>query len=155
MERRSIYRPTQSVRDDYLMQGLPNEEGTWTNTVFKHFQLVSQTSRLHNHKYIPKHLIASNTRKKTVEVKTLYRAIRNDWQLHQYLFSSGGSGRHFWKYVHACIFEIYLLSLTYWSYTLLQKMADDPNRFLLPPEVPANAWSVFSECLLEVVFSYW
>jgi hypothetical protein len=35
-----------------------------------------------------------------VQVQTLYRAIRNDWQLHQYLFSSGGSGCHYWKYAY-------------------------------------------------------
>lgn len=33
-----------------------------------------------------------------VAVKTLYKAIRFEWSLHQYLFSAGGSGCHFWKY---------------------------------------------------------
>jgi hypothetical protein len=33
-----------------------------------------------------------------VEVKVLYNAIRYDWSYHQYLFSPGGSGCHFWKY---------------------------------------------------------
>jgi hypothetical protein len=32
-----------------------------------------------------------------VEVWTLYRAIRYDWGLDMYLFSSGGSGCHHWK----------------------------------------------------------
>jgi hypothetical protein len=36
-----------------------------------------------------------------VQVKTLYSAIRDDWKFHQYLFSAGGSGCHYWKYVHA------------------------------------------------------
>ncbi|KAF2453023.1 hypothetical protein BDY21DRAFT_367270 [Lineolata rhizophorae] len=36
-----------------------------------------------------------------VQVQTLYRAIRNDWHFHRYLFSAGGSGCHYWKYVHA------------------------------------------------------
>lgn len=36
-----------------------------------------------------------------VEVRTLYRAIRYDWALHQYLFSAGGSGCHYWKYEQA------------------------------------------------------
>jgi hypothetical protein len=33
-----------------------------------------------------------------VAVKTLYKAIRYEWSLHQYLFSAGGSGCHYWKY---------------------------------------------------------
>lgn len=33
-----------------------------------------------------------------VPVYILYRAIRYEWKLHQYLFSSGGSGCHYWKY---------------------------------------------------------
>lgn len=36
--------------------------------------------------------------KKPVTVMILYNAIRNDWKLHQYLFHTGGSGCHFWKY---------------------------------------------------------
>lgn len=32
-----------------------------------------------------------------VQVKTLYNVIRNDWKLHQYRFSPGGSGCHYWK----------------------------------------------------------
>ncbi|KIV98463.1 uncharacterized protein PV09_09729 [Verruconis gallopava] len=62
-----------------------------------------------------------------VQVRTLYRAIRNEWHLHQYLFSSGGSGCHFWNYM------------------LLYKMAQDPNRFFLNSEVPAHAWAVFGK----------
>lgn len=41
-----------------------------------------------------------------VQVKTLYGAIRYDWHFHQYLFSAGGSGCHFWKYSHARRFEV-------------------------------------------------
>ncbi|PVH98638.1 hypothetical protein DM02DRAFT_41538 [Periconia macrospinosa] len=62
-----------------------------------------------------------------VQVNTLYTAIRNDWKLHQYLFSAGGSGCHFWNYV------------------LLRKMADDTNRFSLHADVPNHAWGVFSK----------
>jgi hypothetical protein len=36
-----------------------------------------------------------------VEVRVLYNAIRHDWAYHQYLFSAGGSGCHYWKYEHA------------------------------------------------------
>jgi hypothetical protein len=36
-----------------------------------------------------------------VQVMTLYSAIRDDWKLHQYLFSAGGSGCHYWKYVYS------------------------------------------------------
>ena len=43
------------------------------------------------------------------QVQSLYRAVRNDWLLHQYLFSAGGSGCHYWKYVHARWFEIFPL----------------------------------------------
>jgi hypothetical protein len=34
---------------------------------------------------------------KSVKVGTLYKAIRYDWGYHRYLFSTGGSGCHFWK----------------------------------------------------------
>lgn len=36
-----------------------------------------------------------------VEVKTLYHEIRYKWAYHQYLFSAGGSGCHYWKCEHA------------------------------------------------------
>ena len=36
-----------------------------------------------------------------VEVKVLYNAIRYEWGYHQYLFSAGGSGCHYWKYDYA------------------------------------------------------
>lgn len=42
-----------------------------------------------------------------VLVKTLYIAIGNVWNLHQYFFSAGGSGCHFWKYVHISSFDMY------------------------------------------------
>lgn len=63
-----------------------------------------------------------------VQVKTLYRAIRHDWKLHQYLFSSGGTG------------------CRYWTYVLLDMMANDTRRFSLHPGVPAHAWRVFGRC---------
>ena len=34
-----------------------------------------------------------------VQVKTLYKAMRFDWRSHQYRFSAGGSGCHYWAYV--------------------------------------------------------
>ena len=33
-----------------------------------------------------------------IEVRILYNAIRYDWKYHQYRFSAGGSGCHYWKY---------------------------------------------------------
>lgn len=80
-----------------------------------------------------------------VQVKTLYAAIRYDWQFHQYLFSGGGSGCHFWKCVYARSFEIYRRTLTWRSYMLLRQMASDTNRFPLHPAVPDYIWSVFSK----------
>jgi hypothetical protein len=38
---------------------------------------------------------------RSVEVGTLYKAIRYDWAYHRYLFSAGGSGCHYWKYKYA------------------------------------------------------
>lgn len=48
-----------------------------------------------------------------VQVRTLYGAIRNEWGLHQYLFSASGSRCHFWKCVPARSFDIYC-SLLNW-----------------------------------------
>lgn len=80
-----------------------------------------------------------------VQVKTLYTAIRNDWSLHQYLFSAGGSGCHYWKYVHSCYSNECRLLLTRCSYVLLSKIANDTSRFSLHPDVPAHAWGVFGK----------
>jgi len=78
-----------------------------------------------------------------VQVMTLYRAIRNDWNLHQYLFSAGGSGCHYWKYVHSRWSNLCHLLLTQWSYVLLCRIAGDTERFSLNAEVPDHAWGVF------------
>ncbi|KAF2245164.1 hypothetical protein BU26DRAFT_77771 [Trematosphaeria pertusa] len=58
---------------------------------------------------------------------TLYKAVRFEWSLHQYLFSAGGSGCH------------------YWDYNLLRVMASDPGRFHLHSDVPTHAWGVFGK----------
>jgi hypothetical protein len=80
-----------------------------------------------------------------VAVKTLYKAIRYEWKSHQYLFSSGGSGCHYWKYEHFHWLKFWALLLTWRSYTLLYRMASDTTRFSLHSEVPAHAWAVFGK----------
>lgn len=47
-----------------------------------------------------------------VPVYVLYKAIRHEWKLHQYLFSSGGSGCHYWKYRLSDSFELCSTLLT-------------------------------------------
>ncbi|OCL07945.1 hypothetical protein AOQ84DRAFT_50323 [Glonium stellatum] len=62
-----------------------------------------------------------------VEVWVLYRFIRYEKALHQYLFSAGGSGCH------------------YWNYNLIRLMTLASDKFSLHVDVPNHVWNVFGK----------
>ncbi|KAF2793391.1 hypothetical protein K505DRAFT_337866 [Melanomma pulvis-pyrius CBS 109.77] len=69
-----------------------------------------------------------------VEVRVLYRAITEEWHLHQYLFPSIGNGSHFW------------------IVTLLEKMASAPSIFYLQSGTPSHAKSLLAGSLSNTSF---